>query len=458
MKLWQKISFISIAALLIVVFACGAALLAYAKSSILSLTVAQGTDKHKNLVNAFSNMAGYYVEGNMNEAARKSVVKYCFTCFADETSVLVSDGETVYTQLSIDPGEHVSPPESGSGSSVSHVITTVHGRELLLLCSTVEGRQERYTVYTVEDISGVYTSIARMGWVFAGVSLACVSAGVLLLTLLVRRSLKPLAALGASARRMAGGEYAGRANAASPDEVGALAGDFNLMAEAVEARIAELTATAERQRMFIAGLTHEFKTPMTSVLIHSDTILNANMAKDERERSLLHIHEQIRWLERLTQKLLLLVNLDKEIETEPVPAGELLTAVQASVCEKLSSLGVTLTTASDDSVLLIDIDLMRSALVNLVDNAAKASAPGQEIRLTYENGTLTIADFGCGIPQSELARVTEPFYMIDRSRSKKQGGSGLGLALVKRIAEAHGAVLSIQSEAGRGTIATITFP
>ena len=108
-----------------------------------------------------------------------------------------------------------------------------------------------------------------------------------------------------------------------------------------------------------------------------------------------------------------------------------------------------------------DADLLLDLLCNLVQNAAKASAPDAPIAVhCRDNGTavtLEVEDHGCGIPQAEIDRVTEPFYMVDKSRARKQGGSGLGLALCKRIAAAHGSDLVIESAPGRGTTVRVTL-
>ena len=106
----------------------------------------------------------------------------------------------------------------------------------------------------------------------------------------------------------------------------------------------------------------------------------------------------------------------------------------------------------------MDKDLLCSALVNLIENSAKASSPGQIIYLRASENTLLVSDSGRGIPQKDLERVTEPFYMCDPSRSKTKGGFGLGLALVKEIAAVHRAALDIQSTPGVGTTVRITFP
>ena len=132
-------------------------------------------------------------------------------------------------------------------------------------------------------------------------------------------------------------------------------------------------------------------------------------------------------------------------------------AVCMSAQEALKARGIALDASCEIDRLPMDVDLMKSALVNLVMNAANASKPGQTIRISAYDKTIEVADYGRGIPEKEMERVTEPFYMIDSSRSKKAGGSGLGLALVKQIAEAHHAKLVIESEIGKGTTVKMIF-
>ena len=122
---------------------------------------------------------------------------------------------------------------------------------------------------------------------------------------------------------------------------------------------------------------------------------------------------------------------------------------------------VNLQTPQDHCVVEGDADLLLDLLCNLVQNGAKAGAPDAPVAVRCLPGadtvTLEVEDHGCGIPQTEIERVTEPFYMVDKSRARKQGGSGLGLALCKRIAAAHGSDLVIESEPGQGTTVRVTL-
>ena len=132
-----------------------------------------------------------------------------------------------------------------------------------------------------------------------------------------------------------------------------------------------------------------------------------------------------------------------------------------STRQLMADRNVTLETDCGGEVLLADADLMQSLLVNLVDNAGKAYDPGcgdRTVRLTIRDGVLEVRDAGRGIPAEAQERIFEPFYMVDKSRSKKLGGSGLGLALVRQIADAHGARLEVDSAPGRGTAIRVLLP
>ena len=459
MKLWQKTSLVCIAVLLFIVSACSAVLLIHSKNSILELTYSYARDRQKSLASSFSEMAGYYIAEGDSLTVETSLVNYCFSRFADSSSVLMRGDETLYSGVSANPRAFL--PLSENEYSMKIAEREIDGRNVLIAGSLVAVRNTSYAVYVVEDISTTYNSIVSLAWTFAAVSLAGVLIGAGCIALIMRRSTRPLTSLAKTARQIAGGDYSMRADVHTKDEIGALAGDFNLMAEAVEARIAELTETAERQRLFIGGVTHEFKTPLTALLLHSRMLRRANMTEEERDNSLAHIESQCAWLERLVQTLLKLITLEQAILVENVSVAALFEWVRQSTQQALADKGVALIMRCDADTLPMNADLMQSLLINLVDNAAKAydaDAQNKTVTLSCYGNVLEVKDFGRGIPKESMERIFEPFYMVDKSRSKKAGGSGLGLALVKQIADAHGARLEVESTLGSGTAVRMVFP
>ena len=462
MKLWKKITLLCSLVLILVTSVCTIILVSQTKNRILNLTYSNAEQKQQALIRSFKNMLLYYHDEQDSEAVSNSLIKYCFTQYADSGAVLIFRGETLYSGVNIDPGSYLSP--SGAASPQRYT-GEVNGRQLLIVGSDVKlpylprvyNDLPRCEVYVVQDITPVYDQIRAVTRQFAVICVVCIGIGIGLAALLVRRSMRPLQELQRTASDIAEGNYAGRAGVSSADEVGVLAQDFNHMAASVEQKISELTETAERQRLFIGGVTHEFKTPLTALLLNADSLQNTYLDEEERIAALSQIEHQARWLEQLVQKLLRLITLEQKPELQAVQVPELLERVKESTAEALAARGVMLETECQADRLMLDADLMQSVLINLVDNAGKASGEGQTVVLSADTSGFTVQDQGCGIPQEEIGRITEPFYMADRSRSKKQGGSGLGLALVKQIVQAHGGRLVIESAPGEGTTVRVAL-
>jgi signal transduction histidine kinase len=455
MKLWLKISVICAAVLLLIVGVCSTLLLLTSREKILSLAIRNAQSEQLDLTNSFREMATLYGSDYLGPVQKQSLVKYCFRKFTDDTSVLNSSAGTLYSNISFDPVDMLALPQTGEQK---YCQINIGGMDYLIVGCMLTLFSDQYSIYAVRDITDVYDSISQLIWQFGIISAVSIGIGVMLVIILMLYATKPLKELGYSVKRIARGEYTERAAVITRDEVGELALDFNIMAEAVQVHVEELKETAQRQQLFIGALTHEFKTPLTSVIGHSETLLYTKMPEETVEKSLSYIHEQCMWLERLTQKLLRLITLKEEIELKEESVEALMDAVGGSVAETLEKRGIRLESICEITTLPMDFDLMLSLLINLTDNASKASAPGQTVVMHAYGNTLEVSDKGIGIPKEELARVLEPFYMVDKSRSKKMGGVGLGLALVKKIADAHSAQIKIESIYGQGTKVQLIFP
>lgn len=467
-KMWLKISIISGAVLILIVTVCSMLLLNYMKDKYVELAIEQTRTQLQDLAISFSEMAQENLKDETDPVVRQSIVRYCFSSLADETSVLIYGDKILHSSV-IAPiwgSDYNIPLQKDSLDFIYYRLVVMGGRNIIICGGGVSIPRATYSVYVVKDITEVYDNITAMTWRFVIICAASVIIGTILISLLVRRAIKPLIMLKSMTRRMAEGEFGERVDIDTEDEVGELAYDFNAMARAVKSHIAKLEDTAQRQQLFIGGLTHEFKTPMTSMMIHTDTLLTADLTTEESRVSLKHLYEQCRWLERLSQKLLMLLTMEEKLEVHPVKVQELFADVYESTAEILQTRNTPLVIECDIDALKFDYDLMKSMLINLIDNASKASESGQLIKLRAYSvdakyrgvfHTIEVSDCGRGIPKDEIDRITDAFYMVDRSRSKKMGGSGLGLALVKRIAEAHHAKLVIESELSVGTTVKVIF-
>jgi len=267
---------------------------------------------------------------------------------------------------------------------------------------------------------------------------------------------RPLNRLSAAARRMAEGELDVRVEADSEDEVGRLSLDFNAMAAQLERQVQELKDAARRQEDFIGSFAHEIKTPLTSIIGYADLLLSRPATEKQVRESAGYIFREGRRLEALSRKLMDLIVLDKQdFPLRPVPMDAFLQRVGGALRPALEQAGVRLTVTAQAASVPLEPDLMETVCLNLLDNARKAMDRGGDAVLEGfpEPGgyCVQVRDTGKGIPAEELERITEAFYMVDKSRSRAQGGAGLGLAVCQRIVSLHGGTMEFESAVGSGT-------
>jgi two-component system phosphate regulon sensor histidine kinase PhoR len=229
--------------------------------------------------------------------------------------------------------------------------------------------------------------------------------------------------------------------------------------------LTDIRRTEKMRRDFVANVSHEFKTPLTSIRGYAETLLSG--AKDDPKIAidfLRTIERNAEHLEALVTDLLVLARLEAE-----VPANKDSFDLKSVIEEQLASRKNSIEEASlqvklDCGIIEIHADRPRvaTALSNLIDNAIHYNKPGGEIRISAEihNGelTLAVADTGHGIPSEELPRIFERFYRVDKARARESGGTGLGLSIVKHAIESQGGTINVTSRIGTGSTFTIRLP
>ncbi|MCD8128858.1 MAG: HAMP domain-containing histidine kinase [Oscillospiraceae bacterium] len=221
-----------------------------------------------------------------------------------------------------------------------------------------------------------------------------------------------------------------------------------------------LENVASRREEFIASFAHELKTPLTAIIGYADMLRSKDMTPKSRFTAAGYIFSEGKRLEALSLKLMdIIVAGQQEFELKRFEVGYFIRSIAAVTVPSLSEDGITLDMRWEPGVIEVEPDLFKTLLINLVDNARKASRRNSAIELfgkVEDDGyAIYVRDHGRGMPQEKLSRITEPFYMIDKSRSRAQNGAGLGLALCQRIAELHATKLEYESEEGKGTTVRI---
>ncbi len=341
----------------------------------------------------------------------------------------------------------------------------VGGRKHILVASRVVQDLTLYLVTGI-DVEKVLDQQEQMIHKFGIVYALSIGAGMVLilgLSALLTRRIKGLTAV---TQKIAEGNYGERVHVAGGDEVGLLAENFNRMAGAVEEKVWELSENARQKEDFVRNFAHELKTPLTSVIGYADRIYQRELSREEQREAALTIWNEGMRLEALSHKLMELAVLDQK--NHPVLEAVDAKGMLEDLCHAMRYLteekGVTLDCRADRGEVRVDYDLFQSLFTNLVDNAIKAGADSIRVRGFWRTEgektgyEMQMLDNGSGIPVTEIQRITEAFYMVDKSRSRRQHGAGLGLSLAERIARIHGGSLQFESDGKRGTKVSLVLP
>lgn len=272
---------------------------------------------------------------------------------------------------------------------------------------------------------------------------------------------RPIKKISRSAGRIAGGDLEHRIRIRGGDEISRLGSDFNRMADSLAGKIQELEDAAERQEEFIGSFAHELKTPLTSIIGYADLLRSNRQTEEQQFLCANYIFKEGKRLETLSFRLLDLIVLEKsELNLSKMNAVDFLQEIQGMLMPVMENKGKELVVSAEEGILWGEPELLNSVFINLADNAAKSAATeivlrGKALADGYE---IEVCDNGQGIPEEELVRITEAFYMVDKSRSRRQGGAGLGLAICQKILDLHEAEMIFESRQGEGTRVKIRFP
>ena len=271
--------------------------------------------------------------------------------------------------------------------------------------------------------------------------------------------MKRLAALTNSMRIVAGGDYSYRHSTKGQDEISHLGNEFNRLTE-------QLDANEKQRRRFVSDASHELKTPLASIRLLSDSIVqNENMDAETVREFVTDIGNEAERLQRTTEKLLDLSKLDDDIRIVPEPVDVKQISLDAMVllrplaAENQVRIHCEL---SEGCVVMATADDMFHIIFNLVENAIKYNLPQGTVNLIVsedgETVRIAVEDTGIGIPEEDMHNIFARFYRVDKARSREAGGSGLGLSIVHDAVHAHGGTIAVGQNKPRGSRFIVSFP
>jgi len=394
------------------------------------------------------------------EALREGISPHIFHRLSSELSGLTAfftvDKHLIYSAL----------PAHTNFSLLDNISGTTHAMEFQDIGNAtyimVGGviTQSEITVYLViaTDISDVVAQREQMTQSFIRIYFFTLLFSMVMILILSAFLTKPIKKMNKAAAGIAEGRYNERLHISRRDEIGELSNSFNLMADAIEEKIHELVENARQKEDFVANFAHELKTPLTSVIGYADMIYQKKLPPAQAKDAAWYILNEGMRLEALSLKLMDLIVLNRQdFVLEEMNTKELMMDIAGSLKPMLEDKEVHLHLKIQPTFIKVEYDLFKTLMFNLIDNAIKAGCKKIDVNGKQNNNgySISVADNGSGMPASELTRITEAFYTVDKSRSRRQHGAGIGLALVARIAEIHGSTLTFNSSENVGTVVTI---
>ncbi len=262
----------------------------------------------------------------------------------------------------------------------------------------------------------------------------------------------------ASMRIIQKGDYTHKLEMGGNDELTVLGNEFNHLTE-------RLNTSEQKRRRFVSDASHELKTPLASIKLLTDSVLQNDMDAETIREFVQDIGNEADRLTRMTAKLLSLTVVDGEpaADCEIIPAAPTVRKVVKMLSSIAAQNGITveMEVLADSPILILEDDLYQ-IIFNLVENGIKYNTPGGTVTVTLsrreDNAVLQIRDTGVGIPEDSIEHIFERFYRVDKARSRSTGGTGLGLSIVRAIVERNRGELQVSSRLGEGTVFTLSFP
>lgn len=330
---------------------------------------------------------------------------------------------------------------------------------LTVAVPVLSGEQTIGAVLLHSPVGGIRQAVSallRLVWVSGAVGIGLAMA---LAYVLSRRIVGPLRTMAMMSEQLSAGDFSLRVPESAGGEIGMLAHSFNDMAM-------RLDLLERTRREFIATISHELKSPLTSIRGFVQAIIDGTIDLSQRERYLALAFQEIERLKRLIDELLLLASLEAgnpDLEFARVDLAELVGDVSELQSPAAHAAGVRVVAGGTGRpVVSGDGDRLKQVLLNLVDNAIRFSPSGGEVSVRWSVAdswaVVRVSDQGPGIPPEELPRVWDRFYKADHARTRSGAGSGLGLSIARSLVRAHGGDVTVNSERGKGSTFTLRLP
>jgi len=370
---------------------------------------------------------------------------------------IYSNNNVIYSNLEIDLTDEDLNFLNNS-KQIKYLLKDINNKRYMIIGSSLEINTNKITFLSEYDITDVFIERDRQIKDFCKIDISIIVISLITIGILSIFLTKPIIKLNELSKEIAKGKYDERIHINSNDEIGELSESFNIMIEAVENKIKELELLIKQREDFITNFNHELKNPMTSIIGYADILRSNKYDYEVKIRAANYIFNEGKRLEVLARKLMDLMELSNEnIKFEKIDITNFASKISNDLKDNLGE--IELEVNIEEAKVLGDKSLLEDCIRNLIDNSKKANPKDNKIiflgKKQNEKYCISIIDKGVGIPEEDLPKVQDCFYMVDKMRAKNNGRNGVGLSLCKKIAEIHGSNLEIESVLGQGTKVSI---
>ncbi|KFX56945.1 HAMP domain-containing histidine kinase [Clostridium botulinum] len=474
MKLWQKIYFFSLLLLIVTLNIAGFILIQKLHNNLLEKEVEKCLSEQKIVssefrINSLALQKIYYLNTAPDINMSISTLMSEYNSLLDredgqhgEIEILDQQNKILYSDVKFPVSDEKQELENLSVGKTNYIIKTLDGKQYLYVSSLVNVYNVPIKIHYAKDISNIYIEKINQYALFMKLDILICSLFAIFMFFVSRLITKPINTLIDSTQKISLGKYSERVRIKSKDEFNVLSNHFNLMAQTIEDKINELEISNIEKETFINNLTHELKTPLTSIIGYANLIRTSKYNEELFFESADYIYKEGKRLEQMAFKMMdLIYAKTQEIKLIPEKIMPIIYEVKKSLLVKFKDKNIDLIIEEEDCILDVDKDLIKIALCNLVENAIKASRNDSKIYIRVfvlnDKIFISVLDSGTGMTKEHLDKIWQPFYVVDKARSRKNNGAGIGLSICKKIAEIHNADIKINSELGKGTEVTIIF-
>ena len=355
-------------------------------------------------------------------------------------------GRLLYTNF---PHDYDTP-----ANTIAH--TNFDGQRHILISTEI--CNGTYTLVYGKNVESLHQEFRGLMVTYVITTLAISAVLAICLYFILRVLSKPLDRLKATTECIEKGDFSATAPELGNDEFTLLAKSFNSMLSTINHQMETLETDAKQKQMLVDNMAHELRTPLTSIHGYAEFLEKAAATEEQRIIATKYILSETKRLQKISEILLDSAYIrGNPPQMATVDISEILFDVAEKLEAKASACGVTLACHGHSLAVCGNETLLSMLFYNLTDNAIKACYDGGMVQLQLDDRRILIQDNGKGMTPEQLQHITEPFYRTDKSRSRAEGGAGLGLALCQQIIQIHGWQMQFESQVGAGTKISLTF-